>query len=185
MKLAYIVFDGITLLDLIGIYDPISRLKSLNYLPGLSWDICSFTPFVQDKFGFRITPGKINESLADYDAIIVPGGEGTRPLQTDAGFISWIKTAANVKYKISICSGSLLLGAAGFLKDTSATTHFQEYETLRTYCKEVLTDRIVEDGNIITAGAVAASIDLGLYLCNKWAGKAAENEIRRKMNYNG
>ena len=185
MKLAYIVFDGITLLDLVGIYDPLSRLKSLDYLPDLNWDICSRTPIVSDKFGFQIKPGKVNESLADYDAIIVPGGWGTRSLQTDHHFISWLQTASGVQYKISICSGSLLLGAAGFLAGKSATSHFQEYETLRPYCGEVLKDRIVEDGNVITAGAVAASIDLGLYLCNKWAGKEAEDVIRQKMNYNG
>lgn len=185
MKLAYIVFDGITLLDLIGIYDPVSRLKSLQYIPDLSWDICSFTPTVHDKFNFEIKPGKINESLAGYDALIVPGGWGTRQLQTDAGFLSWLKTGEEVPLKCSICSGSLLLGAAGFLTGKTATTHFGEYDALRPYCKEVSTKRVVEDGNIITAGAVAASIDLGLYLCNKWAGKKAEDDIRLKMNYAG
>lgn len=106
----------------------------------------------------EIVPAKIKNSLAGYDAIIVPGGFGTRELQFDTEFIQWIKTAASVPYKISICTGSLLLGAAGFLIDKKATTNYQEYEVLKPYCKEVIKERIVEDGDVITAGAVSASI---------------------------
>ena len=99
--------------------------------------------------------------------------------------MSWIKTAEKVKYKISICTGSLILGAAGFLKEKKATTHFDEYETLKPYCKEVLKERIVDDGNVITAGAVSSSLDLGLYLCHKWAGEDAKQEVRKRMDYQG
>ncbi len=185
MRIGYILFDGITWLDFIGVYDPISRLKSLNYIPNLTWDICAFTNVVSDNFGLEIKPTTIRNTLADYDAIIIPGGFGTRNLQFDEDFLSWIKTADTVKYKISICTGSLILGAAGFLKDKKATTNYQEYEKLKPYCKEVLTGRIVEDENIITAGAVSASLDLGLYLCEKWAGQNAKKEIKKRMDYKG
>jgi cyclohexyl-isocyanide hydratase len=183
MKLAYVIFNGTTWLDFIGIYDPLSRLKSLNYLPDLSWDVCSYTETTKDNFGLEIKSTKIKNSLSDYDALIVPGGVGTRQLQSDDGFISWIKTAEPANYKISICTGSLILGAAGFLKDKIATTNFAEYETLKPYCKKVSTERIVEDGNVITAGAVIASIDLGLFLCKKWGNEEAEEVIRKRMDY--
>ena len=185
MKLAYIIFDGITWLDFIGIYDPLSRLKSMDYLPDLSWDICACSTSANDNFGLQIKSTKIQPSLAIYDAVIVPGGFGTRQLVLDKEFIAWIQTASDAACKISICTGSLILGAAGFLKDKNATTNFLEYETLKPYCKQVLTDRIVEDGNVITAGAASASIDLGLYLCNKWAGEEAMQEIRKRMAYQG
>ena len=185
MKLAYIIFDGITWLDLIGIYDPVSRLKSHGYLPDLHWEICSFTTVVRDNFGLQLLPTIINASLAGYDAVIVPGGSGTRRLMEDQHFLDWFKTAAPAKYKISICTGSLLLGAAGWLNGKKATTHFNEYETLKPFCKEVSAERIVEDNDIITAGAVAASLDLGLYLCNKWAGPEAAAAISSSMNYTG
>lgn len=185
MKITYIIFDGITWLDFVGIYDPISRLKSMNYIPSLTWDICSFTNSASDNFGLEVKPTSIHNPLSEYDAIIIPGGLGTRQLQNDTEFINWIKTADKTKYKISICTGSLILGASGFLKGKKATTNYQEYETLKSYCSEVLEDRIVEDDNIITAGAVSSSIDLGLYLCEKWAGLNAKNEIRRRMDYNG
>jgi len=185
MKIAYIIFDGITWLDLIGVYDPISRLKSLNYIPDLTWDICSYTESAKDNFGLEIKATRIHQTLVGYDAIIVPGGFGTRQWQFDTGFISWIKTANDTVYKISICTGSLILGAAEFLVGKKATTNYQQYEALRPYCKEVLQDRIVEDGNVITAGAVSASIDLGLYLCNKWSGQYASKEIRKRIDYRG
>ena len=185
MRIAYNVFNEITLLDFIGIYDPICRLKSLNYLPNLSWEICSFTETIKDSFGLELKPNKVKNSLSEYDAIIIPGGFGTRELQYNVEFINWIKTAEKTKYKISICTGSLILGASGFLNGKKATTNYQEYENLKKYCAEVVEDRIVEDGNVITSGAVSASIDLGLYLCEKWSGEKAKNEIRKKMDYKG
>lgn len=183
MKIAYIVFDGITWLDLFGVYDAVTRLKSGKYIEDLSWDFCCFETPVKDVYGLEMIPWKKAGTLAEYDAIIVPGGHGTRQLIEDENFIAWMKTAGNVKYKISICTGSLILGAAGFLNSLRATTHYLEYETLKPLCKEVVRERIVEDGNVITAGAVAASLDLGLYLCEKWAGPEAAKEIQIKMNY--
>lgn len=185
MKIAYILFNDCTLLDFIGIYDPVSRLRSLGYLPDLEWDICSYTSTIQDSFGLEIKPTKWKNDLSEYDAIILPGGLGSRGLLSNKEFIQWIQTAQYVQYKISVCTGSLILGAAGFLKDKKATTHFQAYELLKNYCSVVSIDRIVEDGDIITAGAVSSSIDLGLYLCEKWAGIDAKNEIRKKMDYHG
>ena len=143
-KIAFILFDGITWLDFIGIYDPISRLKSMKYLPELSWDLCAFTEMVRDNFGLTILPNKIQNELSDYDAIIVPGGFGTRELRNDLDFMGWVKTAEPVKQKISICTRSLLLGSAGFLEGKKATTNFKEYETLAPYCEEVIKERIVQ-----------------------------------------
>ena len=183
MKIAYILYDGITYLDFIGIYDPLSRLKMMNYIPDLTWDICANKAQIKDSFGLTTLCDKVLNDLSDYDIIIIPGGFGTRQLQTDESFISWLKTAERVPHKLSVCSGSLLLGAAGFLKGKKATTHFDEYETLKPYCKTVLKKRIVEDGCVITAGAVSTSLDLGLYMCEKLAGKEASEAIRKRMDY--
>lgn len=183
MNLGYILFDGITWLDFIGVYDPISRLKTLGYLPDLQWDCCAFTPTVKDHLGLTLIPTHVQTSLSSYDVIIVPGGKGTRTLISDQDFMGWLSTASSVLLKISICTGSLLLGAAGFLKNKKATTHFSEYDTLKPYCAQVVQDRVVEDHGAITAGAVASSLDLGLYLCEKWAGKAAALDIQKRMDY--
>jgi len=182
-KIAYIVFDGITWLDFVGIYDPISRLKSMKYIPDLEWHICANASVVTDNFGLKVIPDKIFNDLSTYDAVIFPGGFGTRQLRYNEDFMNWIKPINAEALKISICTGSLLLGAAGFLKDKIATTNFNEYDTLAPYCKQVKKERIVEDGKVITAGAVASSLDLGLYLCEKWVDKAAAEAIKTKMAY--
>lgn len=115
----------------------------------MTWDICPFTNKASDNFGLEIKPEKFKKSLADYDTIIIPGGLGTRRLQYEMEFINWIKTSEDVKFEISICTGSLILGAVGFLNPKKATTNWWEYETLRPSCKKVVTDRIVDDHNVL------------------------------------
>lgn len=183
LRIAYILFDGITLLDFVGIYDPISRIKAKGFIEDFSWDLCAMTPSIKDGFGLQVSIDKIKPDLSDYDMIIIPGGFGTRPLQFDSGFVEWIQTAKEIKYKVSICTGSLLLGAAGFLKNKVATTNFKEYKTLEKYCSSVSKDRIVDDHNTITAGAVASSLDIGLYICEKLVGKENTEIIRASMDY--
>jgi transcriptional regulator GlxA family with amidase domain len=185
MKIAYILYNNLTLLDFVGVYDPVGRLKTMNFIPGLQWDICSLTEKLNDERGFTFLPTKVNSSLESYDVLIVPGGDGHKPLMDDNNFISWLQTARPEALKTSVCTGSMLLGAAGFLKGKRATTHFEYYKPLQNFCKEVLTDRVVEDGNVITAGAVSSAIDLGLFLCNKWAGAEAAAAIRARMDYRG
>jgi transcriptional regulator GlxA family with amidase domain len=185
MRIAYILFNNFTLLDFIGVYDAVLRLRTMNYIPDLQWDMCALTDKVSDELGLTLLTNKSGGSLEGYDAVILPGGVGTKSLQHDPDFIGWIRTASAGAWKISVCTGSLLLGAAGFLKNRKATTHFDYYETLQQYCKEVVADRVVEDGNVITAGAVSSSIDLGLFLCHKWAGAEAAANIRRRMDYRG
>lgn len=185
MKVAYILFDGITLLDFIGIYDPLCRLQSQHHLPNFSWNLCAMTPTIKDSFGLEMTVDLVSPNLSAYDMIIVPGGFGTRSLQTDTAFLQWLATAEAVPQKVSICTGALLLGAAGFLKGHRATTHFNEYDALAPYCREVVRERIVDDGAAITAGAVASSLDLGLYLCRQLVSEQATEAIRRSMDYRG
>ncbi len=155
MNIAYILFDEITLLDFIGFYDPIKNIKTKGFMENLNWDLCATKKSIKDSFGLEIIADKIKPDLSDYDMIVVPGGYGTRELQYNTGFIEWLRTGGNVEYIVSICTGSLLIGAAGFLKGK----------------------------NIITAGAVASSLDLGLYVCEKLVGKEKTEEIRIGMDY--
>lgn len=182
-RIAFVLFDGLTHLDFVGFYDPITRLRSMDYIPDLEWDICGWTETIRDNFGLEVRPDKVRNDLGAYDLVFVPGGLGTRQLQYDEAFIDWIKTATPVEYKVSVCTGSLLLGAAGFLQGKNATTNYNVYELLEPYCSQVIKERIVEDGNLITGGAVATSLDLGLYVCKKFVGPEAAATIRRKMGY--
>jgi cyclohexyl-isocyanide hydratase len=183
MQIAFIIFDGLTALDFVGVYDPLTRLKSMNFMPELSWDICARTRTVTDDRHLRFTATRVNEPLNDYDAIVVAGGYGTRTLRHDAAFIAWLQTAARCPLKTSVCTGALLLGAAGLLKDRRATTHPSAYADLQTYCAAVEQARIVADGDVVTAGGVTAGIDLGLYLVERFAGADARVRIARQMDY--
>ena len=86
-------------------------------------------------------------------------------------------------YIVSVCTGSLLLGAAGLLEGRRATTHPSAYDLLKPYCDEVVETRIVHDGNVITGGGVSTSIDLGLYLISYFAGEAALNSVKKQIDY--
>ncbi|MCZ6556639.1 MAG: DJ-1/PfpI family protein, partial [SAR324 cluster bacterium] len=90
---------------------------------------------------------------------------------------------ASCKYKASVCTGSLLFGAAGFLQGKRATTHPNAYDALRPYCAEVVRQRIVDEGDLVTAGGVTSGIDLGLFLCEKFAGAEAKAAIKKQMDY--
>jgi cyclohexyl-isocyanide hydratase len=184
MKIAFVIFEGLTALDFVGVYDAVTRLKTMGYIEDLQWDICAYTETVSDLTGLFFTPNKVGEALGAYDMVIVPGGFGTRKLVKDEGFIEWLRTSATCKIKASVCTGSILFGAAGFLQGKRATTHPASFQALEKYCT-VVDDRVVDEGDVITARGVSSSIDLGLYLCEKFAGWEIKEQIRKQMDYQG
>lgn len=183
MQAAFIIFDQMTALDFVGFYDPLTRLKSMDFRSDFQWRICAFCEDVADTQDLRFIPDEIGRSLEKFDLLVVPGGYGTRGLQHNLDFIAWLQTAADVPVKASVCTGSLLLGAAGFLQGRKATTHPNAYGELARYCDEVVEQRIVDDGNLITARGVSSSIDLGLHLVERLAGAQVREEIARQMDY--
>jgi cyclohexyl-isocyanide hydratase len=182
LRISFIIYNEMTALDFVGIYDPLTRLKTMGFMPDLEWEICSMTEEVLDITGLRFTPTKVMEPLGSYDMIVVPGGFGSRKLVQDKKFIEWLRTAKPCKYKVSVCTGSVLLGAAGFLKGKKATTHRTAFDELREFAT-VVDQRIVDEGDVITARGVSSSIDLGLYICEKLAGREVKEKIRRQMDY--
>lgn len=183
MKTAFVIFHHMTAMDFIGAYDPLTRLKSMGLMSGFEWDICALTANVADDKGLHIAPSVVGQPLSHYDLIVVPGGMGTRTLQHDKEFIAWLRTSEPVRLKASVCTGSLLLGAAGFLKNTRATTNRNAVEELRPYCAQVVDDRVVDEGGIITARGVTSAIDLGLYLVERLVGADARTRIATQMDY--
>lgn len=183
MQMAFVIYDDMTALDFIGAYDPLTRLNTMKLLPDVSWHVCAMTTTVRDGAGLRFVPDLVEQPLSGYDLVFVPGGFGTRHLVEEDDFIAWIKTAADTPLLASVCTGSLLLGAAGLLADVRATTHPTAYEQLRPYCREVMDKRIVDEGRIITGRGVTSSIDLGLYLVEKLAGREIRRRIQTQMDY--
>jgi cyclohexyl-isocyanide hydratase len=183
MRTAFIIFNRMTMLDFISVYDPLTRLKSMGEMSDFAWDICAMSKTVADDKGLCVTPTVIGCPLLGYDLIVVPGGVGTRALQYDKDFIDWLRTSEPAQVKASVCTGALLLGAAGFLKHKQATTHPVALEELKPYCAQVVDDRVVDEGDVVTARGVTSGIDLGLYLVERLAGAEARTRIATQMDY--
>jgi transcriptional regulator GlxA family with amidase domain len=183
MNAALIVFDNMTALDFVGFYDAVTRLQTMKIQPEFEWTICARQAQVRDDRGLAMAVDSVSESLADYDMLYVPGGYGTRILQHDRAFVDWLRTASSAPLKVSVCTGSLLLGAAGYLRGLKATTHPTALDELRPYCAEVVRHRIVDEGSVVTAGGVSTSIDLGLHIVERLAGKDARARVARQMDY--
>ena len=183
MKAAFVLFDRLTFLDFIGFYDAVTRLKTLKIQEDFAWRTCAMTQQVTDDRGLKIAVDSVAEPLQGYDLLFVPGGFGTRALQHDAKFVQWLQTAGDAQYKISVCTGALLLGAAGYLKGLRATTHPSAYKELEPYCKTVLQERVVDEGDIITGRGVSTSIDLGLHVVERLAGAEARSRVATQMDY--
>jgi cyclohexyl-isocyanide hydratase len=183
MKAALVVFNRMTFLDFIGFYDPVTRLKSMQIMNDFEWRICSLDRQVVDDRGLSVEIDTVAEPLDAYDMLFVPGGMGTRTLQRDGTFIDWLKTAETVPLKVSVCTGALLLGAAGFLRGLRATTHPNAYAELEPYCGTVVRERVVDEGDIITARGVSSSIDAGLHVVQRLAGADARDRVAAQMDY--
>ncbi|RAW19448.1 DJ-1/PfpI family protein [Paenibacillus taichungensis] len=183
MKIAFVLFDGLTFLDFAGFYDVINRLNFFEQTKGTTWETCAMTDQVTDESGLTLKVDRVKPDLAEYDLVFVPGGMGTRKLRFDEAFVGWLRQAENVPLKVSVCTGSLLMGAAGFLTGKKATTHPNVYELLEPYVAEVIQTRIVKDGNVITAGGVATSIDLGVYVVGLLAGQEAADNVKLQIDY--
>lgn len=185
MRVAFVIYNNLTALDLIGVYDPVTRLKTMGFMPDLSWEICAYSETVRDSAGLQFVPTQIQQTLEHFDWVIVPGGITSLVYQLaqDQEFMSWLKTATDCSLKASVCTGSLLLGAAGFLQGKQATTHPNAFQQLSEFCAEVVNARVVDAGDVITARGVSSAIDLGLYLCEKAADSPIKEKIRIQMDY--
>jgi len=181
--MAFILFDGMTTLDFAGFYEAVTWMGILGIRENVSWDFCAAGEQVTDDRGLTIRVGRVRPDLSEYDLVFVPGGMPTRQLRHDEDFLSWIRTARDAQYKTSVCTGALILGAAGFLQGRRATTNPSAYELLEPYCSEVVRERFVRDGDVFTGGGVSASIDLGLFFVESIASGEAARRIQAKMDY--
>jgi imidazoleglycerol-phosphate dehydratase len=187
MKIAFILFDGMTALDFAGVFDALTRLNTMELLPEVTWDLCAQTSEVTATSGLTIKATRINQPLTGYDLLVVPGGIGSRRflLQDSlaSDLVQWVQTGREIPLKASVCTGALILGAAGFLQGKPATTHPSAYKELAPYCSQVLHQRIVDAGDVVTAGGVTASIELGLYLVERFSGEGGRMVVEKQMDY--
>ena len=185
-RIAFLIFPRLTFLDFIGGYDALRRVAAMGIDKAVTHRIIGTEVSIVDDSWLRVTPDGVYEDLTPYDLLYVPGGFGTRPLMDDARFIDYVKSWGPDRPVVSVCTSALLLGRAGYLTGQRATTHHNAYDTLRPFCREVVTDRrVVDEGRIVTAGGVSSSLDLGLYLVEKYWGARARKTIAAQMAYRG
>jgi transcriptional regulator GlxA family with amidase domain len=180
MQIAILIFDGLTALDAIGPYEVLSRL------PGAE------LRFVAKEAGPKRTDTgalgvEADLALGDLDApevVLVPGGKGSRPLMRDPEVLDWLRTVhQSSTWTTSVCTGALVLGAAGILDGKRATTHWAYLDRLRELGADPVTERVVEDGKVITAAGVSAGIDMALTLAARVAGDEVAQAIQLGIEY--
>jgi len=180
MKIAILIFEKLTALDAIGPYEV------LRSVPG--WEVRFVGP---EKGPLRTDCGALGlnadhslEEVDSADIVLVPGGKGNRPLLNDETVLSWLREIdAKSKWTTSVCTGALVLGAAGLLEGKRATTYWPFLEQLREYGAEPAGGRYVEDGKTITAAGVSAGIDMAFHLVAQEVGPEVAQTIQLGIEY--
>jgi transcriptional regulator GlxA family with amidase domain len=180
MDIAIPLFDRFTALDAIGPYETLSRLPGAR----VTFLAAEPGPVASDNRMLELVAERALDDLPDPDILVVPGGIGSRAMMSDAQFIAWVRTAHRTsEWTCSVCTGSLVLGAAGLLDGLEATTHWMAMDTLASTGARPTARRVVEQGKIMTAAGVSAGIDMGLTLAARIAGDTVAQAIQLGIEY--
>lgn len=174
-----VVFPNLTMLDFVGPYDVFSKASCFKVVV-----ISRDTRPLQAEGGLTFQASVDFEHCPQLDVIFVPGGKGINPILTDKTYINFLQRQANeAQYITSVCTGSLVLAAAGLLTGYKATTHWRSLDLLRLFNIETIKDRVVVDRNRITGGGVTSGIDFGLVLTAMVGGEAMAKTIQLMLEY--
>jgi transcriptional regulator GlxA family with amidase domain len=180
MNIAIPIFDRLTALDAVGPYEVLSRL------PGATVHFIAEVPGPKrtETAMLALTADEALADLPDPDVIVVPGGYGTRELMRDETMLAWLRRAHETsEWTTSVCTGALLLAAAGILNGLEATTHWLTLEALRDHGAIPVSRRVVRQGKVITAAGVSAGIDMALMLAAEIAGETLAQAIQLGIEY--
>jgi cyclohexyl-isocyanide hydratase len=174
-----VLFDGVTQLDLTGPYEVLARMPNTRVLL-----IASSLAPVRTEWGLTITPDTTFADAPPFDLICVPGGWGVDAQLEDAALITFLRQhGERASYATSVCSGALLLGAAGLLRGYRATTHWLSLDLLSYFGAEPVAERVVHDRNRITAAGVSSGIDFALVVAGEVFGPAVAQAIQLAIEY--
>ncbi|MEM2988195.1 MAG: DJ-1/PfpI family protein [Candidatus Bathyarchaeia archaeon] len=166
-KIGIYIFPNVEELDFVGVFEVLAKTRSmkeegkLSIEKPLQVDIIASESVITCANGLRVKPHRVVNNFEGYDLLIVPGGKGVFKIIEDADFLKKIKDFAEDHIICSVCTGAFVLAKAGLLKGKKATTHHEHKEALKMFC-EVADSRVYVNGNIISAGGVSCSLDLGL-----------------------
>jgi len=180
MKIAILLYNGVTALDAMGPYEvlaatPNAEIRFVAREPGL----------IQADSGIRVL--NADSSFADVpdpDIIVLPGCEDPSPAIEDAETMAWVSQAHQTsKWTTSVCTGALILGAAGILDGLRATTHWLAHHTLSEFGAIPTLERVVREGKVVTAAGVSSGIDMALTLTAAQFGEEVAQEIQLILEY--
>jgi cyclohexyl-isocyanide hydratase len=179
MHVNFLLFEGLTQLDMTGPYEVLANA------PGFTVDFVAKTrePVRCDR-GLQFVPTQTLASAAPCDLLVVPGGPGTDDAIVDADWVAFTRTQGlAAQYVFGICTGSLLLGAAGLLRGKRASSHWRARELLARFGAIPSDERMCVDGNIYTAGGVTSGIDMGLKVVAALCGVDVAKLIQLQIEY--
>jgi len=178
-RIGMLIFPRMTQLDMTGPYEVLARL------PNTVVDLVarSLDPVTTDR-GMQIVPTVTYASCPPLDVVMVPGGPGQQDLVEDEEALGFLRQqAGSAKYVTSVCTGSLVLAAAGLLKGKRATCHWAAVEHLKLLGAIPVREKVVVDGNIVTGAGVTSGIDFALALAAILAGEQVAREIQLQIEY--
>jgi cyclohexyl-isocyanide hydratase len=179
LQIGFLLFPQVQQLDLTGPYDVLASLPDVKV--HLIWK--DLQP-VTASTGLVLHPTATFADCPALDVICIPGGSGVGPLMEDEETLAFIKAqAAQARYVTSVCTGSLVLGAAGLLKGKRATTHWAYHELLAPLGAIAVKDRVVRDGNLLTGGGITAGIDFALTLAAELFDEDTAQLVQLQLEY--
>lgn len=186
--LAIFVFDDVEVLDFAGPFEVFSVTQWQQEVKPFQVSlVAEKSGPVLARNGFSVNPHYTYENLPAADLILIPGGFGTRREMHNPVVLDWVKRqATQVELVLSVCTGSMVLGAAGLLDGLSATTHHLRYDLLRQTaprCQVKDQQRVVDAGKVITSGGIAAGIDMSFHVVARLLGADVALETAEYMEY--
>ncbi|HVV37176.1 MAG TPA: DJ-1/PfpI family protein [Acidimicrobiales bacterium] len=180
-QIAIVAFENMAALDAVGPFEVLAHLPNAStHWVGLHTGVVR----TEEGAGVGINVDARLEDVPHPDIVVVPGGRGEQQLRDDQRFRQWLLSAhETTTWTTSVCTGSLLLGAAGLLAGKRATSHWLALDTLETFGAEPTLERVVVDGKIITAAGVSSGIDMALTLAALLQGDFVAQTIQLGIEY--
>jgi len=187
MKIGILLFDDAEELDFAGPWEVFKMAREFKPEEFELLLVAERDVPVRCRGGMRVVPDVTTANCPKLDVILIPGGQGTRVEVENKPLLEWIaKISATCQWVTSVCTGAMLLTAAGPARGKRVTTHWGFVESLRARneAAEVLADaRYVQDGNVVTAAGVSAGIDMALWLIGQWHNPDFARQVQRYMEY--